>query len=105
MWAQQRYLLYPARWHRHRDEPSAAIKFATVRGLRSATAFQSTLNWMQSQPNQATVGHKNQPTGVLSCNPTDEMAYTYSAYYSSVGPLRYVALQGTRFSLHSVPCL
>jgi hypothetical protein len=77
MWAQQRYSLYPARWHRHRDEPSTAIKFATVRGLRSAAAFQSTFNWMQSQPNQVTVGYKNQPTGVLSCNPTDEMAYTY----------------------------
>jgi hypothetical protein len=77
MWAQQRYALYPARWRRHQEDAATTVKFGTIRGLRSAAAFQTTWNWIQAHPDQVTVGLKNQPTMVAHCNPTDEMAYTY----------------------------
>jgi hypothetical protein len=77
MWAQQRYSLYPARWRRHQSEAPSTVKFGTVRGLRSAAAFQNTINWMQSRLDNVTVGLKNQPLMVPRCNPTDEMSFTY----------------------------
>jgi hypothetical protein len=77
MWAQQRYSLYPARWRRHQEDAASTVKFGTIRGLRPAAAFQNTLNWIQSRPDQITVGLKNRPTMVHHCHPTDEMAFTY----------------------------
>jgi hypothetical protein len=96
MWAQQRYTMYPACWRRHQEDAASTVKFGTVRGLssaaafrglRSADAFQNTINWMQSQPDQVTVGHKNQPLMVLCCDPTDEMLFLYFTDGMQIEPI------------------
>jgi hypothetical protein len=76
MWAQERYSLYPARWKRSAGLPDANVKWGTIRALRSAAAFQSTFNLMQSIPEQLVYGFRDKPTVVSACNPTDELVYT-----------------------------
>jgi hypothetical protein len=79
MWAQERYALYPARWKRSAGLPSANVKWGTVRALRSAAAFQSTFNLMQSIPERLVYGFRDKPTVLPACNPTDELVYTVFA--------------------------
>jgi hypothetical protein len=76
MWAQERYSLYPAQWHRSATAPEATVKWGTIRALRSAAALQSTFNLLQSIPAQVTVGFRDKPTVVSACNPTDELGCT-----------------------------
>jgi hypothetical protein len=73
MWSQERYALYPARWKRSPGLPETTVKWGTIRALRSAAAFQSTFNLLQSIPERLTFGFRDKPTIVPVCNPTDEL--------------------------------
>jgi hypothetical protein len=76
MWAQERYSLYPARWHHHSTEKDSLVKFATVRGLRSAASHHWTWDLLHVLPAQLTLGFWDKPTVVAGCSPTDELVYT-----------------------------
>jgi hypothetical protein len=76
MWAQERYSLYPARWRRHSPGVESSVKFATVRGLRSAASHHWIWDLLHVQPAQLTLGFRDKPTVVTGCSPTDELAYT-----------------------------
>jgi hypothetical protein len=76
MWAQERYSLYPARWRRHASGLESFVKFATVRGLRSAASHHWLWDLLHTLPAQLTSGFRDKPLVVSGCSPTDELAYT-----------------------------
>ena len=52
------------------------VKFATVRGLRSAASHHWTWDLLHVLPAQLTLGLQDKPTVVTGCSPTDKLAYT-----------------------------
>jgi hypothetical protein len=77
MWAQERYSLYPADWWKRKVLGEEAIKFGTIRALRSAASHFWTLDLLQTHSDQLTLGFKDRPQLVQACSPTDQVAYTY----------------------------
>jgi hypothetical protein len=77
MWAQERYSLYPSDWWRKQRTSEAAIKFGTIRALRSAASHLWTLDLLQNKSEQLTFGFRDRPQMVEACSPTDQIAYSY----------------------------
>jgi hypothetical protein len=77
MWAQERYSLYPADWWKNNGTGEEAVKFGTVRALRTAASHFWILDLLQSHSDQLTFGFKDRPLLVQACSPTDQVAYTY----------------------------
>jgi hypothetical protein len=77
MWAQERYDLYPSDWWKRNGLGDEAIKFSTVRALRSAASHFWTLDLLLTHADQLTFGFKDRPQMVQACSPTDQVAYTY----------------------------
>jgi hypothetical protein len=77
VWAQERYSLYPADWWKRNVMGEEAIKFGTVRALRSAASHFWSFDMLLSKGDQLTFGFKDRPQMVQACSPTDQVTYTY----------------------------
>jgi hypothetical protein len=77
MWAQERYSLYPSDWRKKQGLHEEAVKFGTLRAMRSAASHFWILDLLNTQTDQLTFGFKDRPVIVEACSPTDQASYTY----------------------------
>jgi hypothetical protein len=77
MWAQERYSLYPSDWWKRNGLGTEAVKYGTVRALRSAASHFWTLDLLHTRSDHLTFGFKDRPQMVSACSPTDQVAYIY----------------------------
>jgi hypothetical protein len=77
MWAQDRYSLYPAEWHRRNSTLLDPIKFGSIRAIRSAASHFWMWDLLLAHPEQLTLGFKDRPVVVEGCSLTDEVVYTF----------------------------
>jgi hypothetical protein len=77
MWAHEWYSLYPSDWWKRIVTGEEAIKFGTVRALRSAASHFWTIDLLHTRADQLTFGFKYRPQIVQACSPTNQVAYTY----------------------------
>jgi hypothetical protein len=75
MWAQERYSLYPSYWWKKQRTSETAIKFGTIRALRSAASHLWTLDLLQNKLEQLTFGFRDRPQLVEACSP--QISYKY----------------------------
>jgi hypothetical protein len=90
MRAQERYSLYPAQWHRRNSVMDAAIKFGSIRAVRSAASHFWIWDLLLTHPERLTLGFNDRPVVVEGCSPTDEVAYTFfmDAMKGRIGSIR-----------------
>jgi hypothetical protein len=55
----------------------AAIKFGSIRAVRSAASHFWIWDLLLTHPERLTLGFKDRPVVVEGCSPTDEVAYTF----------------------------
>jgi hypothetical protein len=77
MWAQERYSLYPAEWHRLVSDKLDPVKFGSIRAIRSAASHFWMWDLLLAHPERLTLGFKDRPVVVKECSPTDEVVYTF----------------------------
>jgi hypothetical protein len=77
MWVQEKYALSKPKWQRNKNSPLSTIKFATVRGIRSAASQYWSWDQLLNNPERLMTDDKGRPILVEGCSPTDELGYVF----------------------------
>ena len=77
MWVQEKYALSRPKWQRNKNTPVTNIKFATVRGIRSAACQYWSWDQLLNNPERLMTDDKGRPILVEGCSPTDELGYVF----------------------------